>query len=306
MTDDGAVFVSGGTGFIGRRLVQSLRSATIPVRVVSRTPETAAAGSGVTAFGWDGVRAPEASLRGCRAAVHLSGEPLLGLPTPAHLERVRESRIASTRALVASLAALPEADRPPTFVCASAVGYYGDRGEEELVETSPPGKGPVAELCCDWEAEAAAAAQHGVRVVSLRIGVVLARDGGALGQLLPVFRLGLGGPIGGGRQWFPWIEANDLVRLIRFAIDTPELEGVVNAVAPHPVRQQDFARALGRAVGRPALVPLPGFALRAALGPLAAELLGSRRVHPDRALRAGFRFDEPHLEEALADELGRS
>lgn len=297
------VLLTGGTGLIGRRLRRRLEGRSL--RILSRHPERVQTGPQEEARGWDGRRVLPAHLAGCGAVVHLAGEPLFGgLPTAERLARIRASRIDSTRSVVEALGALPEAERPAVFVCASAVGYYGDRGEEELDESAPPGQGFLPELCRDWEAEAARAGALGVRVVSPRTGVVLAREGGALAILARVFRLGLGGPVGDGRQWFPWIHVDDEVALLVHALEDPALEGAVNAVAPEAVRNAELTRTLAACLHRPAVLRVPGFALRLALGPLGRELLDSRRVRPAKALAAGFPFQRPRLEEALAAELG--
>jgi uncharacterized protein (TIGR01777 family) len=192
--------------------------------------------------------------------------------------------------------------RPPrVLVCASAVGIYGSRGDEELTESSAPGEGFLSEVCQAWEREADAACALGVRVVKLRIGVVLAPEGGALREMLPPFRMGVGGRIGSGRQWMSWIHAADLVGLVQFALDNDALHGAVNATAPAPERNADFARQLGRALHRPALLPAPAFALKALFGEMAGMLLGGQRVLPRAAEAAGFRFRHPQLPGALED-----
>ena len=305
MSAQGPVWISGGTGLVGSRLVRALRAGERPVRIASRRPDRVRTGPGVSAVGWDGLRVEPAALAGAAAAVHLAGEPLFGLPSAERLARVRRSRIESTQSLVGALAALDPAERPRVLVCASAVGYYGDRGEELLDESSPPGNGFLPELCRDWEEAAARAGESDVRVVSVRIGVVLAREGGALGMLAPLFRLGLGGSVGGGRQWFPWVHADDLVALIGRALDDDALAGPVNGVSPRPVRNAEFTSALAAVLRRPALLPVPGFVLRLALGDVAGELLDSRRVNPARALAADFSFAHPDVSEALATELRR-
>jgi hypothetical protein len=277
------------------------------VRVASRGPERAAGRlpDGAQAIGWNGVEPPAETLTGCDAVVHLAGEPVFGgLPTAARRARIRASRVDSTRALVAALARRDPGDRPRTLVCASAVGYYGSRGEEILDESARPGRGFLAELCVAWEEAARAAADHGVRVVSLRIGIVLAREGGALPLMARAFRLGVGGRLGSGRQWVPWIQADDLAGLIRAVLDDERFEGPVNAVAPTPVRNRELTHELARAVHRPALLPAPAFVLRALLGDVAGELLDSRRVVPRSAEARGFRFGRPVLRDALAAELG--
>lgn len=301
------ILVTGATGLVGGRLLPVLLQEGYAVRAVSRSPAQAAVKlpAGVDVLGWDGTELPREALAGAEAVVHLAGEPLFAAPlTSGRRERIRQSRIDSTRELVAALGALPDAERPRTLVCASAVGYYGDRGEEILEEDSPPGTGFLAELCLDWEREAQAAASHGVRVVTPRLGIVLAREGGALATMLPVFRLGLGGRLGDGRQWFPWIHADDLARLLLAILRDPAVAGAVNAVAPRPVRNVELTRSLARALGRPAWFRVPGWILRTFLGELADEILGSRRVLPRAAEDAGFRFERPNLEGALARELG--
>lgn len=300
-----SVLVTGASGLVGRRLVQALRDDGLRVQAATRRPERAALPAGVEAVGWDGTRLPARALAGLEALVHLSGEPVFGGPlTRARRERVFRSRIDSTRALVDGMAELPSAERPKAFVCASAVGYYGSRGDDRLDESAPPGGGFLADLCVAWEEEARRAAAHGVRTVSLRIGVVLAREGGALAPLLRVFGLGLGGRLGSGAQWVPWIHAGDLVSLCRVAAVDPRYSGAVNAVAPEPVRNRELTRELAMRLHRPALLAVPAFALRALLGELSGELLGSRRVVPRRAIEAGFAFAHPDLASALAAELG--
>ena len=298
------VWISGGTGLVGGRLVASLADRSL--RLVSRSARPGAAAPGAEVVGWDGTRVPPASLDGVGALVHLSGEPIFGgLPTAARKRRMWDSRVDSTRSLVDAVGALPSSQRPRVLVCASAVGVYGDRGEETLTEDAPPGTGFLAELCVAWEAEAARARELGLRVVSLRLGVVLSREGGALGPLLPLFRLGLGGPLGDGRQWFPWIHREDAAGLLRFALERDDATGPWNGTAPEPARNADFTRALGRAVGRPTWLRVPGLAVRAGLGEISGELLGSRRVDPSRARQAGYRWAEPDLDAALAREARR-
>jgi uncharacterized protein (TIGR01777 family) len=207
---------------------------------------------------------------------------------------------------VGALARLPEEARPAALVCASAVGFYGDhRGDEALDESAAPGGGFLADLCVEWEAEAARAEALGLRRVSLRFGVVLSRRGGALALLAPIFRLGLGGRLGSGRQWMPWIHVDDAAGLALRAADDASLRGPVNAVAPEAVRNADFTRAVARAVHRPAWLPVPAFPVRLALGEIAGELLGSRRVLPVRARAAGYAFLRPELAPALEAELAR-
>jgi len=214
------------------------------------------------------------------------------------------SRIDSTRSLVASIGQLSTAERPSTLLCASAVGIYGDQGETELPESGRQGTGFLAELCRAWENAAAGAEAHGVRVVSLRFGLILAREGGALQGMARLFRSGLGGRLGSGRQWLPWVHVDDVVGLLLHALENRALRGAINGVSPECVRNAAFTRELAAALHRPAFLPIPGFALRLALGGLAGELLDSRRVIPQAARQAGYRFQHARLSTALAAELG--
>lgn len=305
VSDERRILITGSTGLVGRRLVEALRDDGRAIAAVTRSPERARFGEGVEAVAWDGVQVAPEELARSSAIVHLAGEPVFGgLFTADRRRRILESRVDSTRALVRALGELPPEERPKTFVCASAVGYYGDRGEEELDEEAAPGSGFLADVCIAWEKAAEPAEKLGVRRVSLRIGVVLAREGGALAPMARAFRLGLGGRIGSGRQWFPWIHADDLVGLLRAALDDDRYAGAVNAVGPRPVRNAELTRALGAVLRRPTILPLPALPLRLALGELANELLGSRRVVPRRALERGFRFEFEDVARALAVELG--
>ncbi|HVP31333.1 MAG TPA: TIGR01777 family oxidoreductase [Myxococcota bacterium] len=305
----GPVLITGATGLVGSRLVRALLAHGRAVRVLSRDAEAAgerfaALGGSVAAFAWDGTSPPAAALDGSAAAVHLAGEPLFGgLVGAAQLGAIRESRVRSTERLVEAIGALAPARRPRALVCASAVGIYGDRGEEALPEDAAPGDGFLAELCVAWERAAARAETLGVRAVRLRIGIVLAREGGALPRLALPIRFGVGGPLGSGRQLVPWIHVDDLVAMICAAIDDPRWSGAVNAVAPEPARNAELVRTVARLLHRPAFLRVPALPLKLALRELAGELLGSRRVVPAKALAAGFRFAHPQLEEALAREL---
>jgi len=300
------LLVSGATGLIGGRLLEALGDARPRVLALTRSPQRAAGALGARGepVAWNGLRVPRDAIAEADALLHLSGEPLFGgLPTPGRLARIRSSRVDSTLAIVAAIAELPAERRPRALVCASAVGIYGSRGEEELPEEAPPGDGFLAELCRDWETAALSAAAYGVRVVCLRFGIVLAAEGGALALLARVFRLGLGGRVGSGRQWVPWVHADDAVGLVRRALLDPELRGPINVVSPGCVRNAELTRALAACVHRPALLPAPAFAVKLALGPLAGELLGSRRVVPRRATQLGHAFAYRDLERALAREL---
>lgn len=299
---DGAatVAVTGASGLVGSNLVPFLTTGGHRVRRLVR-----GAPSGADEVAWDPERpAPLPALDGIDAVVHLAGENIAGRRwTDEQKQRIRESRARGTRVLAESLAALPAP--PRVFVQASAIGFYGDRGDEPLDESSPPGDGFLADVCREWEAAAEPLARRGTRVVHLRFGVILTPAGGALAQMLPPFKIGLGGPLGPGTQYLSWIGIDDVVGAIHHAVVTDALAGPVNATAPEPVRNRDFARALGRALGRPALVPVPAAALRLALGEVAdALLLASARVLPERLRASGYRFRTPGVDAALAHVLG--
>ena len=291
------VAVTGATGLVGSALVPALRAAGHRVdRLSRRSPE-----AGSTDIQWDPARGRLAlgALEGVDAVVHLAGESIAALRwTGSVKERIRRSRVDGTRLLAETLGRLTR--RPQVLVSASAVGYYGDRGEAPLTEESPAGSGFLAEVCREWEAAADPARAAGIRVVHPRLGVVLAGQGGALPRMALPFRLGVGGVIGSGRQYWSWIELADLVRVIELGLALDTLAGPVNAVAPAPVTHREFTRVLGRVLGRPTLVPLPALAVRLLLGEMGqALLLDSARVLPRRLERAGFRFRHPELEGAL-------
>ncbi len=301
--------IAGGTGFLGRPLAESSAETGDEVVVLTRrlppgrTQHDPGTGvPGVTRAGWDPARGGDwaALLDGADAVVNLAGESIAGARwTPAWKARLRESRLVTTRALVE---AVRSARRPPrVFVSASAVGYYGAAaGDRVLDETAPPGDDFLARLCVEWEAEAARAAEAGARVVLVRTGLVLDAGGGALAKMLPAFRLGLGGRFGSGQQYVPWIHRLDWLELVRWALAEPSLSGPLNATAPDPVTNAAFARALARALRRPAWLPAPAFALRLALGEMAdALLLGGQRAVPARALALGFEFRFRELGRAL-------
>jgi uncharacterized protein (TIGR01777 family) len=240
------------------------------------------------------------ALEGVDAVVHLAGEGLVGRWTERKKRAIRESRVDGTRNLVTAMASVDP--RPRTLISMSATGYYGDEGDEPLTEDSPPGRGFLADMVGAWEGEAARAEGLGVRVALLRTGIVLGR-GGALRRLLPAARLGLGGPMGSGRQWWSWVHIRDFAGLVKLALET-DLSGPILVASPSPVRQRDLARTLGRLLHRPAWTPAPAWALRLALGEVSSELLWSRRVAPRRAQEGGYGFLFPELEPALRDLLG--
>ncbi|RMG43764.1 MAG: TIGR01777 family protein [Acidobacteria bacterium] len=295
------VLVTGGTGFVGRRLSEALARRGDEVHVASRRPEAArrAVPGAKAVHPWP-PPAPEALPSGLDAAVNLAGEPVAGRWTARRRRAIRDSRIAGTAALVG---ALGRQDRPPeVLLSASAVGYYGDRGEEVVGEEVGPGGDFLARLCRDWEAEARAAERWGARVALLRFGIVLGAEGGALPPMMRAHRLGLGGRLGSGRQWWAWVHVDDAVRLILHVLDG-DLAGPVNVTAPHPVRQADFSRRLAEALHRPAFLWTPRWALFAAVGGFAAELVASRRAVPRAAERSGFLFRFDTIDRAFGDLL---
>ncbi len=296
------VTVTGASGFIGRRLVRRLLEANHSVHLLVRSPR---AGLGAVPWSlWDALAGdpPAASLEGVEALIHLAGEPIAQRWTPVVKERILRSRVEGTARLVAALARLER--RPLVLVCASAVGFYGSRGDEVLTEESPPGSGFLSQVCMGWEEAADAAVELGIRVVKLRFGVVLGTEGGALARMLPPFRWGLGGCVGSGAQWMSWIHVDDLVELVCFSLEQAQFSGVANATAPNPVRNAEFTATLAGGLRRPAFVPVPALVLKALFGEMAEILLGSQRVLPRAAESAGFRFRYPHLEAALRQLLG--
>lgn len=285
--------ITGGTGFIGRALGASLLAEGHTLAVLTRDPVTAQ------------QRLPAGVRAVCElqdvgpvdVVINLQGENLSsGRWTEARKLAFRSSRVDFTRRLVDWMIQLPQP--PEVLVSGSAIGWYGDRGDEVLTESSTPGSDFSARLCRDWETEALRAAQAGTRVCLLRTGIVLDREGGALGKMLPAFKLGAGGPLGPGTQWMSWISREDLLRMIRWMVDT-QRQGVFNGTAPQPARNLDFTRALGRALHRPTVLPMPALVLRVLFGEMAGLLLGSQRVLPDAALASGFQFHHATLDAAL-------
>ncbi len=300
------VLISGVTGFVGQRLGAALREAGWEVWGLGRSPEKARRSLPflTDALSWSSLSGEgRGRLREVDALVHLAGESVAGLWTSGKRERIERSRIESTRTLVEAMRAVEP--RPKVFLSASAVGYYGSpSGDEPLTEDHPPGEGFLADVCKGWEREAVKAEDAGVRVVLVRIGLVLGPEGGTLGAMLPAFKAGLGGRIGSGKQLWPWVHIDDLVAMSQRALEDASWSGPYNGVAPGIVPQGEFAKALARQVHRPAFLPAPAFALKSVLGDFASEMLVSRRVVPQRAEQAGFRFRHPELEPALADLLG--
>lgn len=290
------VVVSGASGLIGTALVQSLRSRGHQVRRLVRSSRNAQPGD----IPWDPERGvlDARALEGTNAIVHLAGAPIAVRWTADRKREIRESRLKSTSLIARTVASL--AVKPSVVLSGSAIGYYGDRGDEVLDERSAPGTDFLGTLATEWESAAAPMRDAGVRVVWLRTGIVLSPAGGALGKLLTPFRLGLGGPIGSGRQWMSWISLEDHVRAMEHALATTTMAGAANLVAPNPVRSAEFAATLGHVLSRPAIIPLPAFALELAFGEMAqATLLAGQRAIPKALLGVGFGFRTPTLEAAL-------
>ena len=294
------IIVSGASGLIGSALTRALRAEGHDVWHLVRRARSEGSLS-AHEIRWDppSAQVDVPALEGADAVVHLSGASISdGRWTEARKQVLRSSRIDSTRVLVDSLLRLRQP--PRVFVCASAIGYYGNRGDEILTESSGPGRDFLSLLARDWEAEANRAAHAGIRTAILRFGVILSAEGGALPQMIRPFKFGVGGRIGSGRQWISWIALEDVIRIIQRAIGDAALHGPVNVVAPEPIRNADFARVVGQVLHRPALVPAPKFALRLALGEMAdALLLGSQRVLPEQLLKANYSFQYQDLESAL-------
>ena len=295
-----AIVIAGGTGFLGTALADTLGH-DHDVVVLTRGPGRSAIGR-VSFVTWtpDGGLGPWADeVSGAQAVINLAGESIAARRwTGAQKERIRTSRVLATRSLVAAIDRAAAA--PPVFVSGLAVGYYGPCGDEDVTEEHPPGNDFLARVGIEWEAEAGRAASR-TRVVCVRTGLVLERNGGALPQMLPPFWFGAGGPVGSGRQYWPWIHRQDWIDIVRFAVRTPAVAGPINATAPHPVTNRAFARELGRAIHRPAFLPAPGFALKLLLGEMAeALLLSGQRAVPATINRLGFRFAFPDLAGALA------
>ncbi len=293
------VLVTGATGLIGSHLVPALKREGHQVVRLGRRP-------GAADFLWDPLRGTldARALEGVEAVVHLAGENIGQRWTAQRRERIWRSRVEGARLLAEAIVAAPSP--PRVFVSASAVGYYGDRGQEPLDESSGPGTGFLADLCRAWEEAAQGATRAGTRVVNTRFGVVLSGRGGALARLLPLFRLGLGATLGSGRQFMSWVALDDAVAGLLFALSRDDLSGPVNVTAPNPVTNAEFTRTLARVLGRPAFLRVPAFALRLAMGRMADEaLLMGQRVLPAKLQAAGFQFRYPELEAALRHVLGR-
>ena len=293
--------ITGATGLLGSRLCHKLIREGHSVAILSRSLDKGRR-LGVETYVWQPERElpPAQALEGVDVVVHLVGEPIAaGRWTEEQKRRIRDSRVLSTCNLVAGLQAANA--KPKALICASAIGFYGDRGAEALTEDVPVGKGFLSDVCQEWEQAAAIARQFGLRVAQIRLGVVLAKEGGALAQMLPIFKVGLGGRLGNGQQWFPWIHIDDVLGIFHHAIFNEAVSGPINAVAPGIVTNAGFTEALAAALHRPSLFAVPSFVLRLGLGEMADLLLGSARVIPEGATATGYQFKFPLLRNALAN-----
>lgn len=300
------LILTGATGLIGSHLCRRLKEDDVKLTVLVRSPSKARARlPEAEIVEWEATQGavPTEVVAGADAVVNLAGESIAGGRwTPERKKRIRDSRVVGTRHLVEGML---EADpAPPVLISGSAIGYYGRTGEEKLVENSPPGSDFLGRVCQDWEAEALQASQAGVRVVLLRTGMVLSPQGGALSEIVRPFKFFVGGPMGSGSQYMSWIHLQDHLDMIQFALQREGIQGPLNATAPNPVRNREFVQVLGQTIGRPSIVPAPGFALKALFGEMAESLLlEGQRVLPQKALNHGFEFRYPHLREALENLL---
>lgn len=294
--------ISGGTGFIGRRVVDRLLKDSHYVGVWSRKPGLERR-TAVATHSWDPLAGdpPLESLNGMDCVIHLAGENVAQRWTPEVKRRIHDSRVLGTQRIVDSIERVRH--KPKILVCASAIGIYGDRGDEILTEDSVPGTGFLADTCRAWEAEADRARRYGMRVVKVRIGFVLGKDGGALQKMVPAFKAFVGGRLGSGKQWMPWVHVDDVAEIFAYAVEN-EISGVWNAASPNPVRNSEFTKELARTLGRPALFPAPTAALKLAFGEFAQHMVDSARVIPEKLSKAGFEFRHAELGEALRDLLG--
>jgi uncharacterized protein len=301
------VTITGATGTIGSALVRELTARGDDVTALSRSPGRAALG--VEALEWAEPKRtppPAESLRGRDAVVHLLGETIAQRWSDETKREIRDSRVLSTRNLVAALKGLRERERPRVLVSQSASGWYGPRGDERIDESEPAGHDFQANVTEVWEAEARKAEELGLRMVTTRTGVVLAQSGDALKKMLPFFKLGVGGPVAGGKQYLPWVHLDDVVGAIVFALDTESLSGPINVTAPEPVTNKEFSTVLGRVLHRPAFLPVPGFAVKVLYGQMSEIVTGGPRAVPARLTEAGYPFRRPELEPALREATGRA
>jgi uncharacterized protein (TIGR01777 family) len=304
------VTVTGATGTIGRAVVAALRERGDEIVALSRDAAGARAklGEGVEALEWKQPKTgapPAEALSGADAVLHLLGEPVAQRWSDAAKREIRDSRVLTTRNLVAGMRNLPEQHRPAVLVSQSATGWYGPQGEQPVDESAPAGDDFLARVCAEWEHEAHKAEELGVRLAITRTGVVLSEDGGALEKMLPPFKLGVGGPVAGGEQYVPWIHAEDVVGGLLFCLDTEGASGPVNLTAPEPVTNKELSIALGRVLHRPSVAPVPAFAVKLLYGEMASIVTTGVRAVPGRLRELGYEFHRPELEDALREATGR-
>ena len=295
------VAISGASGLIGTALRSSLTSDGHEVLALTRRASLPP----VETITWDvdKGRFDASGLEGVDAVIHLAGEPVAKRWNQARKKAIRQSRVRGTKLLVEGLKSLK--NPPKLLLSASAVGFYGDGGDTELDESTPPGEGFLPDVCQEWEKTTMEALGLGIRAVCMRTGIVLSTKGGALGQMLLPFRLGLGGPLGSGKQWMPWVHIDDIVGAFRYVMANDDLVGTVNGTSPNPATNADFAKALGRALHRPAFLPTPAFGLKILFGEMAQILLEGQRALPKKLLFAGYEFKYPDLSDALEDVIGQ-
>jgi uncharacterized protein (TIGR01777 family) len=296
------ILITGGTGFVGTqltsRLIQDNHEVTILSRSAKRSGEIP---KGISYLQGDPTqKGPwQEAIKNHDAAINLAGASIFAKWTEEHKKAIRESRVSTTRNIVEGIPSRPQ--KPFTLFSTSAVGYYGFGGDEELTEESPHGEDFLARIALEWEGEALKAKEKGARVVITRFGIVMGEKGGALGQMIPLFKKFIGGPIGSGRQWFSWVHIKDLAEAFSFLLKHPEISGPVNVCSPNPVRNKDLAKALGRALHRPSFIPAPGFMIKLVLGEFGSVILEGQRVIPKRLLDSGFAFQYPEIDKALQE-----
>ncbi len=299
------VLVTGGTGFIGNRVCDALHEREYAVQVVSRDPVRAKTklNSVTDLFGWnpETEQLPSEATSDVQAVIHLAGEAIAGRWNAEKKRRIRDSRVLSTRNLVASFASSDS--KPEVLVCASAIGLYGDSGDESFTEETLPGTDFLAKVCQEWETEAQKAREYGIRVVSVRIGLVLGMGGGLLEQVLPPFKMGIGGKLGSGNQWMSWIHVDDVIGIMLYAMENGEIDGALNATAPTPVRNIEFTKTLGSVLRKPTIFPVPTFGLKIMMGEFANFVVLSQNVLPEKTEASGYEFKHRTIESALNDLL---
>ena len=296
------ILITGGTGFVGTQLTSRLIKDNHEVTILSRSAKRSGEiPRGISYLQGDPTQKGswQEAIKNHDAAINLAGASIFAKWTEEHKKAIRESRVSTTRNIVEGIPSRPQ--KPFTFFSTSAVGYYGFCGDEELTEESPNGDDFLARIASEWEGEALKAKEKGARVVITRFGIVMGEKGGALGQMIPLFKKFIGGPIGSGRQWFSWVHIKDLAEAFSFLLKHPEISGPVNVCSPNPVRNKDLAKALGRALHRPSFMPAPGFMIKLVLGEFGSVILEGQRVIPKRLLDSGFAFQYPEIDNALQE-----